>query len=395
MNDYAAICAFPCSLNSGMLSVDLAVSTFFRKHLPGARLTLYNAEEPVDIRFKDHRLVHEVYRSPGQLREYDRVLFWGDFLHWLPYAATDWAERVRVRDPSITQQQAIDLWYRLFLLESENAALHEKTLVFGSTLYGSNGEEWGNARYRAALTGLYRSAQLVLQRDALSAAFVDTITESPRSALGCDCALLLDADDALPMEWAADSIRSELPERYVACGLGRSGHQKELLIFANAVAREYKLPLVTIDWLHSLYGLDALAGRIALIRRAELVITDIYHMSVTAWREKVPVIGVGNAASYGRTTLDDKKKEIFFRQIMASHLYCYVEDILRAGDDKLLLNELVGRFVAAANGEREQCAVADFITRQIAHAEARLLSALTADVTVQTNAGAATAPRTR
>ncbi len=392
MNNYAAICAFPCSLNSGMLSVDLAVTTFFRKHLPQARLTLCNAEEPVDIRFRNYRLVHELYRSPEQLRGYDRILFWGDFLHWQPYAAADWTGRVRVRYPEITQQQAIDLWYKLFLLESESALLHEKTLIFGSTLYGSNGEEWGDTRYREALTALYRSAPLVLQRDALSAAFVDTITESSRSALGCDCALLLDADDALPMQWAAESIRAELPERYVACGLGRSGHQGELLSFANTVARECKLPLVNIDWLHSLYGLDALAGRIALIRRAELVITDIYHMSVTAWREKVTVIGIGKAVSYGRTTLDDKKKEVFFRQIMASHLYCYVEDILRARDDRQLSGDLAARLVAAADEERTRGAVTDFIARQIAHAETRLLSALTDGVVVQSDAAAAITP---
>ncbi len=377
MTNYAAICAFPCYLNPGMLSVDLAVTAFFRKHLPQARLTLYNAEEPIDIRANDYRLVHELYKSPEQLRDYDRVLYWGDFLHWLPYAATDWAKRVRVRDPSITQQTAIDLWYRLFLLEGESAALHEKTLVFGGTLYGSNGQEWGDVRYRAALTALYRSAQLVLTRDALSAAFVDTITALPRPALGCDSALLLDADAVLPMAWAAESIRTELPERYVACSFGRSGHQAELRDFANAVAKARKLPLVWIDWQHSLYGLGALAGRIALLRRAELVITDTYHMSVTGWREKVPVIGVGHAVSYGRSTLDDKKKEIFYRQIMASHLYCYVEDILRAKDDKLLLQDLVQTLVNAANAEREQGAVADFIARQVTNAEARLLTALT------------------
>ncbi len=395
MTSYAAICAFPCSLNPGMLSVDLAVTTFIRKHLPQARLTLYNAEEPIDIRLNEHRLVHELYRSPEQLREYDRVLYWGDFLHWLPYAATDWAERVRAREPSITQQHAIDLWYRLFLLEGESAALHEKTLVFGGTFYGSNGEEWGDARYRAALTALYRAAPLVLSRDALSAAFVDTVTALSRPALGCDCALLLDADAALPMEWASASIRTELPERYVACGFGRSGHQAELLNFASAVASACKLPLVKIDWQHSLYGLGALAGRIALIRRAELVITDIYHLSVSGWREKVPVIGIGHAVSYGRSTLDDKKKEVFFRQIMASHLYCYVEDILRAKDDELLQQDLVQRLVGAVRVEREQGAVADFIARQIAHAEARLLSALTDGVTSSANIAPAIVPQHR
>jgi len=377
MTSYAAICAFPNFMNPGMLSVDLAVATFFRKHLPQAQLTLFNAELPIEIRSKDHSLVHELYRSPEQLREYDCVLYWGDFLHWLRYATTDWTQRVSERDPSQSQQQAIDLWYRLFLLEGESAALHEKTLVFGGTLYGSNGKEWGDTRYRAALTALYRSAPLVLMRDALSAAFVDTITALPRSALGCDCALLLDADAVLPMAWAAASVRTGLPERYVVCGLGRSGNQAELWNFANAIATAYKLPLINIDWLQSVDGLGDLAGRIAAIRGAELVITDIYHMSVTGWREKVPVIGIGRAVSYGRVTLDDKKKEVFFRQIMASHLYCYVEDILRAKGDELLLRGLVRRLVSAASGEREQGAVADFIARQIAHAEARLLSALT------------------
>ena len=98
----------------------------------------------------------------------------------------------------------------------------------------------------------------------------------------------------------------------------------------QALAEKMGVDLVPIRWLapQRFRALNVIAENIAILRRAQFVVTDVYHLIVTALRENRAVIGLGWGASQGRTTLADKKKELLLRSYFGSHLYVFIEDVI-------------------------------------------------------------------
>ena len=84
---------------------------------------------------------------------------------------------------------------------------------------------------------------------------------------------------------------------------------------------------IQLDWLKKKGSFNDMAVCISLIKRASVVITDIYHCTVTSYRENIPTICVGNGSSVPHNTLSDNKKEIFHYQHFINDRYRYVENI--------------------------------------------------------------------
>lgn len=81
----AAICAYSASGNTGMVSVDLALYSEYVRSLKnfGATVTFYNVENHKTDTSENEGLSLEYKKLPNidALASYDRVVFWGDFLH--------------------------------------------------------------------------------------------------------------------------------------------------------------------------------------------------------------------------------------------------------------------------------------------------------------------------
>lgn len=378
MKNFAAICADPSGLNPGMLSVDLALDSVFRS-LPGRNtLTYLNPKRARSVPGNREGLEYLALNSPEELERYDCIIYWGDFVHWLPYAHWDWPYENPLLEAGWSVPKMVDHWYRMFLLEQHAAQFRDRVIVFGGTFYGMTARHLSDTRYQSALASLFSVARLVAPRDFVSANLVPHIAPDQGYTLGCDCALLLDADAALPMDLAQKFVADTVPEKFIVCFFGRSGMDTSLMRFAESVAAQFQVPLVVLDWLDQPEGLDGLAFKLAVIRRAAAVITDTYHLAVSGWREGVPVIGIGRAQSHATGTLDDKKKELFFRQILAADYYLYAEEIAATLANTAELEKMVQRTAAVLADADSLAQVQQILRNQVSAARQKLIAALCA-----------------
>lgn len=323
----ACISAFPAMINPGMVSCDLALDSVL------ARLGI---EEKVDrFNFEQTRRVGSVnsryLKDLDRLEDYRAIVFWGDFQHFLNYAALDLSRRERTRrGAKFERSKFLTDWAALAFL-SGRQNLQARTIVFGETIYGLSGVDLAVTPYQRPLRQFLANVADVQLRDPLSVAMAQQIAPDGRIGFGCDCAFLLDADKVLPMKKANSTVEKRLPKKkFAVAAFGRSDEDERLTEFARKLADMAGVELVSMNWLAPgrYRAINTIADNIAIVRQAQFVVTDIYHLIVTTLRENRPVLGLGWGASHGRTTLDDKKKELLLRSYFGRHLYTFVEDVV-------------------------------------------------------------------
>ncbi len=214
--------------------------------------------------------------------------------------------------------------------------------MFGETIYGTSGIDLSVTPYQKALREFLANVVDIQFRDPLSVAMGQQLAPNGRIGFGCDCAFLLDADAVLPMKAISRGLAKRLPaKKFAVAAFGRSDEDERLGAFAQKLADAAGVELVTMNWLapKRYRAIATIAENIAMVREAQFVVTDIYHLIVTALREGRAVAGLGWGASHGRTTLDDKKKELLLRSYFGRHLYSYVEDVV--ADEKKALDRAV------------------------------------------------------
>lgn len=314
-------------LNPGMLSVELALVQRL-KSFNFDLIKFFSIESGFQRDDKDN-IAYGDLSDAEQLEGFDVIVFCGDFLHWKRYLTRDILGRKSFTNPDLSTEDIINKWYSLVLLENK-PTLQKRTIIIGGTFYGLNSFELTDARYLDALTALYSNALLVKMRDVFSANFVNQLTQLPKNYLGCDCALLMNAD------FIQLSPEDKPKDSYILYAFERSEHNFALRYFAKIISTLAKKDSIEIRWLGD--SEEDLYRKIALVRNASMVLTDIYHLSVTAVREKVPTLCFGDGVSGPDTSITDKKKEIFFRQAFAVSHYIYSENVISAFEsDKLLL----------------------------------------------------------
>jgi hypothetical protein len=322
----ALICAHPDLSNSGMLSVDLAFESL-KKHIDDSVEVVRFCSWKSISRHGSITLHYEKLYDVTQLESFDKIMYWGDFLHWCKYGpsfmsgkGTEWYADENNISIDEAKVQLTEQWYAMYLLEGR-PDLQKKAIVFGGTIYGIDSNQISNNRYSDALNSLYKNCRLVLMRDQLSAFYVSQLFEDRRFSYGCDCALLLDRSEIAKEEPSS--------EPYMVYSFGRCKANDDLEKFAILLAEKSKIKYVKISWLHPKSSIDELLKNLDIIRNAQFAVTDIYHLAINSWREQVPTLTVGRGNSYhGQGTLGDKKKEIFNSQILAMNYYCYFENVI-------------------------------------------------------------------
>lgn len=307
------ICATPAGSNNGMISVDLAFNSI-KNHLPdNVNVTRLCAWKSIK---KHNDLEYKELIDITQLENADKIIFWGDFLHWIEYAKKDWTKCFLNKYPHMSEIEIINKWYELYLLENR-IDLQKKVIVFGSTLYGLNSFQLLDKRYKSALTSLYSNALHISFRDILSSNYLgQLINDRKHSLFGCDCALLLE-----------HNIHKSESSNYFLYSFGRSGSNDVLEKLALDIGNKIGLTPVNLEWLKKGASPDTLFKNLEIIKNSKFVLTDIYHCAVNSYREEIKVICIGNGASTIVNTLSDKKKEIFHLQHLFSNNYFYLENI--------------------------------------------------------------------
>lgn len=353
----ALICAYPAGTNSGMISVDSAFQT-----------VISNLKNVEFIRFcpwrslsKGESLNYERYYSAEQLNDFDKIIFWGDFMHWIGYGKHDWAAKSKYKTVSLSQDEMLNLWYELCLLENRED-LQKKSILFGGTLYGLDASQLLDKRYFNALTSLLNNSILVKTRDVQSANFVTQLAMSKKNVFGCDCSLLFQ-----PYYFSKDKTKNK--KKYLLYSFARSGKNQELESISKSVAKDLNLEAILIPWISKGAGLPNLEKYVNLINDAEFIITDIYHLTLNSWRDGTPAICIGEGNSKVQTSLSDKKKEIFYHQSFAMDYYFFLDNFLSNKHISLQVKNLI-------NDKKSQTFITNYIRLQASRSLDDLLAAI-------------------
>ena len=326
----ALICAYPIGTNTGMLSVDLAFESIVLNNASVTRFCFWRGKQKQDKLDLDYIELKEV----RQLEHFDKIIFWGDFLHWIKYFNIDWKSKTLDRNPTMTESDAEDLWYKIFLLE-DRVDLQKRSIVFGSTLYGLDSNQLSNRRYTNALKSLYSNCRLALHRDIFSTSFIKQLTNTNNINFGCDCALLLDS------RLYVNAI-SQTSSDYFLYSFVRSNKNEILTKLVLDLGKRINKTPIELKWLTKGTSVNHFIDCITKIKQSSFVITDIYHFAVNANRENIKTICVGNSADDVTNTLSDKKKEIFYSQHFQRHNYICTENIVTDYDNTInkIINQL-------------------------------------------------------
>jgi hypothetical protein len=337
MNSISMICAHQPGRNTGMATVDLAGWNLLRREFPHATVTAYTITSGTGRAYTQGELAipyRPLHEEAEQAFAADAIIYWGDFLHAPGYWKYDLLPRM-VRDGTAPDTAAaLELAYRLHFLEQMPEA-RKRALIFGGTVITNAIAEQTDARYRNAFENLMRDARGIFFRDPISAAHAARF-RAGRQTLGADCALLLDDADVPALAGAATARVAGTAGVY----FGRSRLTLAMLAFARAVAGRAGLRPAWMPWLGSRWR-GALQARalgfappekaaapadvLAALRGCDIVITDTYHLCVNAWRMGIPAICIGRGAEHSDSTINSKKKEIFYAMHGAGDFYVFQE----------------------------------------------------------------------
>lgn len=320
--ELAVVCASPPGFNPGMDSVDRALTYLGEKHGFAGRLRFYrlypaaqaaNGSEAAGISYSVVPATADFYRSQGV------TLYWGDFLHMRQYHETV-AQRL-VRDGACGDLASAARRVRqVFLQAEEDPDTLARSLTFGGTLLFNTLVDEADPAYQTTLERFLKSCRGAWFRDVYSAFKACLIRGAlAPGCLGVDCANLVDADRAYPLEG-----RPAQDDR-VGIFLGRSHTNiDEMAGFGSELAAALGCRVSWMSWgdrhafpaLSSIFEHGAVralgsfteepaqssTNSIAELFRYRAIVTDTYHVCVNAWNLGVPAVClVATGLSQGRS----------------------------------------------------------------------------------------------
>lgn len=317
--------------NIGMNTVDLAIHTIVQELGLSNRVRLCRPWEPYikneQGRYPDQ---YSLDRWPMEI-SYDiealggggrleAVLFWGDFQHGRDYlyqSAKRMQQVYSLRGVTKSLDECLDRCYSYFLLEDRVDVTSEMHIsAFGGTLFQNRIRDYLDQRYARALSNIYRKAEFVRLRDPYSAAKVAELRNDCESSyLGVDPALLNRPEDLLALDRSGAKALANF-EGAVGVFVGRSSKGLPLAglaRFTSRIAKQLRKNVVWIPWSRHTGGLiRSLHGRLrwlvrslyavpddvpitsgdvlAMIEACSLIITDTYHVAISAIVLGVPAL---------------------------------------------------------------------------------------------------------
>lgn len=356
MKRISAICACPPHFNPGMHLADLALD-FTLRRLGGAQPRRHALYLPSDLRAlgsgdakgpPHFGLPFEYARLQGRLDEAlaaDAVVYWGDFLHSRHYRRA--VARLLVRTGlADAEEAALGIFDGHMLLRQAPAETFRRVLSFGECLLMRGGPGGEDPDYEASARRFFRNVRGAWMRDALSAARVGEIRGDGEGHLGVDPSLLLRPGDLA--ELCGTVAAQDAFSGGAGVFLGRTKIRPELAVgLASRLAAAQGVRAAWLPWfaegaleagtVRSLAP-DLWDGReaqslpqlLANLRACRFVVTDAYHLCLTAWNLGVPSVCLSRAAERFDTAVSDKKKELFCATFGAEDLLVFAEQLEEA-----------------------------------------------------------------
>lgn len=341
-------------INAGMKTVDIAWDVFLRKNnlsIPYKRFSIKAKEQTVHV--TDKMVLNyngSLNFGLSMLGEKDILVFWGDFLHTHHYLKNDLLRIARKRklkhyffdlfkNPKLQRfndNNYLNWAYEFYLLQGSEQKHWKGSISFGTTLIGDHDFEiMEQENYINSFTKFIQNLDRIWTRDVHSALQAAHIRQDySKSYLGVDAALLIGPEDYDAMLDAPSLILPK--EQYILTHFARTkAPLDQLLALAQRISLELEMPLFWLPWLthldenfkDSFDEIDATnySDLIHTLRNASLVVTDTYHLALIGWRLGIPVLCIGSGLQHPSSTINDKKKEVFYMMHNMLPFYFYSE----------------------------------------------------------------------
>ena len=310
MANIAVICAHN-RRNSGMYSVDLAAHQFFEQL--GLAHDLFVTQQSSRVGALRYRVVRDL----SELRGYDTVVYWGDFLNNPMWGQADYAVRDVARHGVESLQQAFDHWRRLYLPDDSALPSSTRVLALGGCFIGME-HVLSDASVKASLQQFTTRSTAVVVRNPSSFELLSTATGGdPHVSLGFDCASLMRT--RAPARWRPP---------YFAYSFGRALTPADASDLVQRVERETRLRGVPIQWLGRTWPRGfthtRFSANLALMRHARFCLTDTYHFAMNSLSQgSFPVCVVRDEPATA-STLNELKKIQLFRMVGLDHALMHI-----------------------------------------------------------------------
>lgn len=340
----ATICGAP-NQNTGMMFVDRALHLLLKKQNLLEDTTFFCFENGAEnkIGFSYKPLTKNV-----NLNDFDCIIIWGDFIvsnHFLTMTQPKIKSRSELFDYNLLDK---------VLMSGFTATELNKVIVFGQCIVVDDVNLFDDSNYSYNLKRLLEHSSLIKFRDPLSVYRANLLSEINRDFLGVDAALLNYCIDKVKINELKKEIGTRNSKQNVGLFFGRSkkmDFKKKILGFYL----KHKFKNTSFKWLPWLGNKQGSKKYFSFaedcnpitdidfiheILKCDLIITDTYHLSLMSWSIGVPCICYGNGAEYFKSTVHDKKKEIFFISNLVEEFYFYTENFYSDLKNKRLVTIL-------------------------------------------------------
>jgi hypothetical protein len=352
----AALCAAPND-NTGMMFVDRALYYYLeeKKILEFTTFFCFEFNAVNNVGFKYEALTKDI-----NLNDFDVIIIWGDFTvskHFLDMTSPKISKKSKEFD--------YDLKRKILLSDFTDEEL-KKVIVFGQCIFVDDRSSLKNEQYITGIKRLLRESQLFKVRDPFSSHRAKILGNKNRDFLGVDSALLnchIDRQLIKELRLSKRANESDTIGVFFARSKKILRKKKSLGIYLK-----FKFKNVQLKWIPWLKNkqdskkffyitIDSNPitdiDYIKEILSCKLIITDTYHLSLMAWSLGVPCICYGNAAENFKSTVHDKKKEVFYTSNYLNDFYFFNETFYSDLKNKKLfkiiksmMNSTIGEDVA-------------------------------------------------
>lgn len=327
-NKIAVICAYN-PRNCGMYSVDLAASQYLKKL--GKNFTMFTSQYKRRLQGRSWgKLKFERLRSASQLKDYQTVLYWGDFVNNPAYGRGDYSWRDVHYGLSADSESAFKKWKELFLLDGVEKpprvfSISNNFQTLDDYASADNGEEVDSIRrlMKANFDGFY-------PRDSLSS---DRLREffAPQEvsvSTAVDAAFLLDPEELYP---DLISIQETPSFAYFFARSGMTDVSSALRKVKEATGCR---PMKIDNWLSmGRIRADATYHKaLKTMKASSFVVSDTYHVLVNALNLGKKVIGVGAVSNRQEGTCGCYKKKVLLEEFGLGAYWCEFSERFSSSD---------------------------------------------------------------
>jgi len=324
-----------------MRLVDLALQRLLQSLGVLEHTEFYCFEPPNLLGASTHEILYRSILDMDDPGTYDAILIWGDFIitkWYLEKMAAAMAGTRRMRREAVREA----LLRRVLLRDLPPESLG-RVVLFGQNIFLDKQAIFRDEPYLGAFRKLLTHARVARLRDPVSAWCAAEITGQPPGRFaGVDPALLIGLID--PPQ-APPTAGKNQPSSRVGIFLDRTNCSLlTRLTLSLALRLAGGLQPLWIPWFppirspsilsRAIFGIrhsarpTTLMDYLDTVRGCRFIISDAYHLCLTAWAQGVPALSIGRGAQKFKSTVSDKKKEVFYLSHHLDELYVFCDSPL-------------------------------------------------------------------